>query len=375
MVNFSKDNLIEVDKSTVSPYSLAIKVNDMVLLCASGSESESGGGSSEGGSEVMYGYINEDGLFQQVELDSSYAHDTGYPIQCNLKLFQTGKDEPKYAQAELISGKYGFAKVTRYTAATDTQAMVLQGAMATGYSNGRWSFFTENTTFEGFEKEPKLGYVYVVIDNKLIGNPIASTLTIPTDGLIFYAPLENSASTAETGQPLTAEGDILYGNIDGERYATFDGEQYITASDAGFPTGTAARTIAFKFLKDESYDSDITIFSYGEASNNKRFSIGFSGDSLEVWGRSNTTTYDYEFEPGRWHHCAVTFEAGTECLYVNGAFVETQEHSGLNTALAEVCIGACSGDHIDGFVGCIADVCVYNRVLTADEISELANNE
>ena len=151
--------------------------------------------------------------------------------------------------------------------------------------------------------------------------------------------------------------------------------QDTTASDAGFPTGTAARTIAFKFRKAESYDGDITIFSYGEASNNRRFSIGFSGDSLEVWGKSNTTNYGSGFASERWYHCAVTLSGTYEQLYIDGVIFGAQSHTNLNTALAEVCIGACSGDHIDGFVGSIADVRVYNRVLTADEISELANNE
>ena len=50
MLNFSKDNLIEVDKSTVASHSLAIKVNDMVLLCGSGNGSDSpGGGTTVGG--------------------------------------------------------------------------------------------------------------------------------------------------------------------------------------------------------------------------------------------------------------------------------------------------------------------------------------
>ena len=50
MLNFSKDNLIEVDKSTVASHSLAIKVNDMVLLCGSGNGSDSPGGGTGGGS-------------------------------------------------------------------------------------------------------------------------------------------------------------------------------------------------------------------------------------------------------------------------------------------------------------------------------------
>ena len=49
MLNFSKDNLIEVDKSTVASHSLAIKVNDMVLLCGSGNGSDSPGGGTGGG--------------------------------------------------------------------------------------------------------------------------------------------------------------------------------------------------------------------------------------------------------------------------------------------------------------------------------------
>lgn len=196
---------------------------------------------------------------------------------------------------------------------------------------------------------------------------------IPTEGLIFYAPLSHSTTEAVTGQQLAVTGSVKYTTIDDIDCAEFSGDnQFICSSDVGFPTGVSGRTVS-AFVRRFSADHDTTIVSYGINETNKRYSIGFtSSGEIESWGNSNTASFDTTVPVDTWVHIAVTFSNGIEVLYLNGSLSKEVEHNNINTTLSEACIGACATDHIDKFVGNIAAVRVYNRVLSEQEIKRLS---
>ena len=56
-------------------------------------------------------------------------------------------------------------------------------------------------------------------------------MAIPTDGLVFYAPLAESKATAETGQTLNVTGSISYQSIDGIPCAYFDSSSIETKNN------------------------------------------------------------------------------------------------------------------------------------------------
>jgi hypothetical protein len=92
-----------------------------------------------------------------------------------------------------------------------------------------------------------------------------------------------------------------------------------------------------------------------------------------VWQTGDTARYDVPYEHDVWYHIVITFADGVENVYINGSLVGTNTRS-VNTGDGKaVCVGAGIGDWIDVFMGYIADIRVYNRALTPDEISQLAN--
>ena len=125
-------------------------------------------------------------------------------------------DMVTYTTEELSDGEYGFENwdtgdnydVTLDVTKTDypERPLVLKGVKAAGYTDGEWSFADSEQNFTGFETTPKKSYIYAVSGNKLIGRDIDYGDLIPDDA-IFYAPLAEVTTTAETGQPISvAEG-------------------------------------------------------------------------------------------------------------------------------------------------------------------------
>jgi hypothetical protein len=74
-----------------------------------------------------------------------------------------------------------------------------------------------------------------------------------------------------------------------------------------------------------------------------------------------------------WSHVAATFDNTVMRLYVNGKEVGTLERRGLINPGSAITVGAHGADMDRArFRGCLDDVRVYRRVLTADEIVKLA---
>ncbi len=74
-----------------------------------------------------------------------------------------------------------------------------------------------------------------------------------------------------------------------------------------------------------------------------------------------------------WSHVAATFDNAVMRLYVNGKEVGTLERRGFINPGDDIIVGAHSVDMERArFRGCLDDVRIYRRVLTADEIAKLA---
>ncbi|MDX9867817.1 MAG: LamG-like jellyroll fold domain-containing protein [Kiritimatiellia bacterium] len=77
---------------------------------------------------------------------------------------------------------------------------------------------------------------------------------------------------------------------------------------------------------------------------------------------------------GAWSHVAATFDNRVMRLYVNGTEVGTLERRGFIHPGGSITVGAYSPDMDRArFRGWLDDVCVYRRVLSADEIARLAS--
>jgi hypothetical protein len=196
------------------------------------------------------------------------------------------------------------------------------------------------------------------------------SVTLPRP--VFYSELAEKQDISNTGQVAETSGSINYTEYAGVHCAYFNGNSYIYYSDtSNIPTGTSDRTIS-AYVCPTSASSDRYVMSIGQANVNTRYGFGFyENNSIGVWAKSNTVYYEYPYDNNVWYHVVVTFSNNTEKVYVNGTLIGTNTRSNINTGVGGVCIGAGIADWVDKFTGYIANVRVYDCVLTDDQITLL----
>jgi hypothetical protein len=167
----------------------------------------------------------------------------------------------------------------------------------------------------------------------------------------------------------------------GDGSAYFSKTEGIIANVDNLPYGNSARTISCWVYPTQTnpFNSTMDFFSYGYPSTNNRYGLGIAKDftSFRVFGYSNTTTYNYSVELKKWYHIVFTFDTDyTEKCYVNGVLIGTQTHSNINTLQGSATIGRTTGDDSTSwFYGNIKNVQIYNRVLSAEEVTQLYNKQ
>lgn len=213
-----------------------------------------------------------------------------------------------------------------------------------------------------------------------VGESVAAP---PANGLVFYAPLSEESSTAETGQALTKTGTVTYQTVEGLPCARFDAtNSYLSATVpnmAGVLTGTISLWI---YVSNDAgkYSTDYPrFFTFGDKSKpNNGFICGTwakpegvinyqSNNSSNGWPSANNP-----LRKGRWINFVATItESGFLQSYVNGSEGSFCETGAITINEPSVYINYINGDYgIDGIY--IADVRMYNRILSASEIQSLA---
>lgn len=193
---------------------------------------------------------------------------------------------------------------------------------------------------------------------------------------VFYAPFAVESSTAETGQAFTVTGTPVYEIKAGVPCVSFDGTNYMTFPDTGMPSGTSARTLSCWFYCDSlaTYTNPI-LFGYGTRAATQfcglfiqsDLSISFSGYS----SANNLNTDANVVSVGKWHHLLATKSGTEENIYVDGVLVKSGT-SGKNTVLGTGQIADTTDEDTYRFDGSLAGCRIFNRVLSAEEIAELA---
>jgi hypothetical protein len=212
---------------------------------------------------------------------------------------------------------------------------------------------------------PQIGYCY---NSDCTIKAGAFWTKIPVDGLVFYAPLSTEAAAAETGQALTANGTITYGTSGSIMCAFFDGSSSITASVPNLPQGSSARTMSV-WLKADSFTDQRSAFGYGQQSSGAVCSCDYiNGTTLRFCGWYCDTDYDFGSTGQEWHHVILIYDGTTDHIYWDGQLVKSQGQT-RNTALTYLI----SGGYYSNWKGAIAALRIYDRVLSANEIAELAN--
>lgn len=191
---------------------------------------------------------------------------------------------------------------------------------------------------------------------------------IPTNGLVFYAPLEEAKAAADIGPALNAVGNIAYSEYQGIPCAHFDGASGITFDDANFPSGTAPFTMSCHI----NLASYAEFFGYGNNSPWQACLMRTKDGKFAIERASGQITSSAPITDGQWHHAACTYDGQTLILYMDGVAVFSQDVTFNLSLYADGAIGRCSWNNSDNLTGYIAACRIYNRALDSNEVKTLS---
>jgi hypothetical protein len=218
---------------------------------------------------------------------------------------------------------------------------------------------------------------------------------IVTNGLVLAldaADRNSYSGSGTTWTDLSGRGNT--GTLTGAGYnsanggsLTFDGtDDYVIVSSnvSSIPYGSSARTVSIWFYTNTTtwVENSNNLFFYGAGNASNAFGIDFSSyPSMEVytWGSgTNDFLFSTTYSQVGWKNITVTYNGATTILiYENGVFTQTFTlPSARNTTTSDVYIGAINPSALAGggyYDGRIATTQIYNRALTAAEVSQNFN--
>lgn len=201
---------------------------------------------------------------------------------------------------------------------------------------------------------------------------------VPEVGLVFYLPFNGNAEPVE-GEVTSMTGELTYGEANGIGYAVFDGSGQIVKFQfteavtnengctfaavhrgdcADFNNEGGKWNVIFDTSPDNS-SSDTRVFNWETTSDNR--------GRYRVKGGSDITTV-----PDKQFYSIITTISGSEQKsYLNGELLHTRTHSS-NLNLQNGVTGQDPAYFGNPFIGYVCDIAVWNRVLTEEEIAQVA---
>lgn len=221
-----------------------------------------------------------------------------------------------------------------------------------------------------FEDTPTTGLTYgngfTPVANRIYNSDatviVAALWTGADPALVFYAPLISNVSTAETGQVMVNNGNVTFGPTG----ALFTGDNYLEISDVsalpfeGLPLTMYAE---LQFLDLSSQFNHLLTLGN---------ELGFRYyDALEVFWNGSSIQASTQVNTAGIYKACVTYDGVTVSFYVDGVLAGSE--------MFDLNVGNNGSFRIGGLPrfgngkGCVANVRVYTRCLSADEVAELSN--
>lgn len=208
-----------------------------------------------------------------------------------------------------------------------------------------------------------------------------------TNGLVFYFDAKNIKSYPGTG---TACFDLMRNSATGE---AVNSPTYTAAGYFSFVTDDYIRFTNSTALDNQNFSIEVWVrtnttnqngFWFEKGTVNTQYSIFQGGTS--IWCRINAgagavdtvvvTTANY-MNTTSWYQVVFTFTSGSQVCYINTAVAGTGTTTGtVATNAGGMSIGAYggySGTHSYYYNGDLAIAAVYNRVLSAAEVTQNFN--
>lgn len=221
---------------------------------------------------------------------------------------------------------------------------------------------------------------------------VAPPDSVVTSGLVVHYPLDQVAGNAVPDATGTRQGSRTAGatwlgtGFPAARFTNggclaLDGSTgYVNLPVQGMPAVGANKTLSLWFWLPAS-DNPFrkVLLTLANATSGFGLHLGLQRGNPSVWLFGQVAD-DYivqspQLAPAGWTHVAYTHQSGTHYLYVNGARV-SMDSANYQTAITSlVMLGAYSAStgEVERFSGRIDDVRIYDRGLTAAEVSALAS--
>ncbi|MFH2020374.1 MAG: DUF2341 domain-containing protein, partial [archaeon] len=176
-------------------------------------------------------------------------------------------------------------------------------------------------------------------------------------------------------------GGVKGGGISLDGYNS-DGADYIVVNaTAGLPSGNVPKTIeAWVILRGICNSNYCNIGGFGTTTAGQNFQIGsgYSGN-LTVWGWGSSYDWDTKVPAigimdDNWHYIVVTYNGSTTFLYIDGRLNASNSTKTWSTNPQKIVIGNEIDQAGQEFNGSIDNFKIYDRALTAAEISLNYNN-
>ena len=194
-------------------------------------------------------------------------------------------------------------------------------------------------------------------------------MTIPTNGLVFYAPLAENADCAYT---LTNSGSVTFQTFGGRQCAYFDGSSALYNNS--FQVADA-----FTFSFNAYFQSGDCLFALGPWTKSHNMEVMTNNGYPRLYTYKNGSDENLidattNIKDG-WHHIACTYDGTTQKLYVDGNLSASRTFSatiGAGIALGTNFTSSGAIGRETKMPGYLAACRVYNRALSDSEITELS---
>ena len=191
-----------------------------------------------------------------------------------------------------------------------------------------------------------------------------ATYPITSDGLVFYAALEENYVDKVSNTTATVTGGT-FTTHNGLRCLELDGSEYAQWPDnTDLPAGDVPYSFVVMVAPTDNYDWKCYASIGYEGSD--EIAIHAKNGRLEEFASANITA------DGKWQALALTRDAsGGAKTYINGRLDGSGERTNAVPSPAHVCVGTQANSFSQIFSGCIAFVAIYNRELSAGEVAEI----
>ena len=144
-------------------------------------------------------------------------------------------------------------------------------------------------------------------------------------------------------------------------------------SVAGLPSGSEPRTMMMWIYVDSTTRNNIGVGGYGINSRGKSFAMALRGSTqwtFEGWGPTPSSSERATFD--KWMHLTYTYDGSKGKFFLDGEYKAQVSVGSLKTPTSPRVVLGCEVDINEGVKGKMADMRIYNTVLSDADIAKAA---